>query len=250
MDVFVHVLNHGACKSDERPLTTDDGKSDVSMSVSVQRHLCTGLLTGLFVHSIWAASDMPTQAMDGHHMHTSPASSSPLPGLPAQESAASAPDDLRRAMARVKAEYLFRFLGYVDFPRTALPQADTPMVIGVVGADEVFEALADTLPMRTVGTRQVQRRRMQAGDSLAGVHLLFAGRNVDLLHEPLVQGARSAHVLLVTEAPNGLGAGAIFNFLLLGDQLRFEASLEAAHRASLQVSSRVLVLAERVVGVR
>lgn len=188
--------------------------------------------------------------MDGNNMHTTPASSSPTTGLPTPETGAPAPDDLQRAMARVKAEYLFRFLGYVEFPRTMLPQPDTPLVIGVTGADDVFEALADTLPMRTVGTRQVQRRRLLPGDSLSGIHMLFAGRKVDLQQDSLVQSARAAHVLLVTDAPGGLGVGAVFNFLLLGDQLRFEASLEAANRASLQVSSRVLVLAERVIGVR
>jgi hypothetical protein len=209
----------------------------------------SGLCLGLSVQPTWAASEAPVKATDSS-MHTLPASSHPIAGMPVSETGAPTSDDLQRAVARVKAEYLYRFLGYVDFPRTVLPQPDSPLVIGVMGAEDVYEALADTLPMRTVGLRQVLRRRLQAGDSLAGVHLVYAGGKVALQQEALISAARSSPVLLVTDAPGGLSAGAVFNFMMIGDQLRFEASLEAANRASLHVSSRVLVLAERVMGVR
>ena len=176
------------------------------------------------------------------------ASAAPQPSTTASPEASGSQDDIQRALAPLKAEYLYRFLGYVDFPKGVLPQPDSPLVIGVTGADEVYEALADTLASRAIGSRLVLRRRLSVGDSLAGVHLLFAGHTVDLTQSALVKAARAIPVLLVTESPDGLNAGSIFNFLLVGDQLRFEASVQAADRASLKVSSRVLALAERVVG--
>lgn len=212
--------------------------------------LCLAGLSMLW-RPVWSAPDQPSQALNDRSMHTTtPASSTPASAVPAFDAGAPSQEDLQRAMARVKAEYLFRFLGYVEFPHAVLSQQDSPLVIGVLGADEVFEALADTLPMRTIGPRHVVRKRLLPGDSLMGVHLLFAGRRVDLSQDPLISLARTSPVLLVTDAPGGLAAGAVFNFLLIGDQLRFEASLDAASRASLKVSSRVLVLAERVMGAR
>ncbi|MFT3859565.1 MAG: YfiR family protein [Aquabacterium sp.] len=209
------------------------------------RHLCL-LGLGLLSHPVWGAPDSSNDSS----MHTTPAPIPSAPSVPTPDAGTPTQEDLQRAMARVKAEYLFRFLGYVEFPHAVVPQSDSPLVIGVLGADDVFEALADTLPMRTIGARQVVRKRLSAGDSLMGVHLLYAGRRVDLLQDPLISQARTSPVLLVTDAPGGLAAGAVFNFLLIGDQLRFEASLDAASRASLKVSSRVLVLAERVMGAR
>jgi hypothetical protein len=213
------------------------------------RLVTCGLIAGASAPVTWAAPYTFNKATDGS-MHITPAPASlSVSSLPLTDASPSQ-EDLQRAVARVKAEYLFRFLSYVDFPRAVLPQPGTPLVIGVAGADEVFDALADTLSMRTVGTRPVIRRRLDAGDSLMGVHLLFAGHPLDLQQNALVSQARSSPVLLVTDAANGLGAGAVFNFLMIHDQLRFEASLEAATRAALMVSSRVLVLAERVMGVR
>ena len=230
----------------------------------LQFPLCS-LLAGLSVQTLpastaWAATDAPhakpQKTTDGSTMQPIPSPNSSAAGVqPMPEAAALSQvpqvsqEDLLRAIARVKAEYLYRFLSYVEFPRSALSQADTPLVIGIANADAVYDALADTLAMRTVGTRQVLRRKLSSGDSLAGVHLLFNGGR-DLAQDPLVSQARSAPILLVTDAPGGLAAGAVFNFLMLGDQLRFEVSLEAASRASLTVSSRVLVLAEKVKGAR
>lgn len=223
----------------------------------LQFPLCS-LLAGLSVqtlsvHAAWAASGaapgVPRKTPDGN-MQTTPSPASSATGVqPPPEALPVSQEDLQRAIARVKAEYLYRFLGYVEFPRSALPRADSPLVIAIANADAVYDALADTLSMRTVGVRVVQRRKLAPGDSLAGVHLLFSGAK-DPAQDPFVYQARLAPVLLVTDAPSGLAAGAVFNFLMLGDQLRFEVSLEAASRASLTVSSRVLVLAEKVKGVR
>ena len=35
----------------------------------------------------------------------------------------------------VKAAFLYNFLAYVDWPSAVFPAADTPLVVGVIGAD-------------------------------------------------------------------------------------------------------------------
>jgi hypothetical protein len=149
-------------------------------------------------------------------------------------------------VARQKATTLFNFLGFIEFPPSTLPRPDSPLVIGVTGADNVYDELGEILKGRTVNGRAVLRRRLQDNDSLAGVHLLFVGGKVNLAQSGLVKAARSSSVLLVTEVPEGLESGAIFNFVLEGERVRFEAALEAADRASIRISSRILTLAERV----
>ncbi|MGC4061049.1 MAG: YfiR family protein [Aquabacterium sp.] len=147
--------------------------------------------------------------------------------------------------ARQKA--LFNFLSFIEFPPATLPRPDSPLVIGVTGADSVYDELGEILKGRMVNGRIVLRRRLQESDSLAGVHLLFVGgKGGDLAQNSLVKAAKSSSVLLVTEVPDGLESGAIFNFVMEGDRVRFEAALEAAERASIRISSRILTLAERV----
>ncbi|MGC4061050.1 MAG: YfiR family protein [Aquabacterium sp.] len=148
--------------------------------------------------------------------------------------------------ARQKATTLFNFLSFIEFPPATLPRPDSPLVIGVTGADSVYDELGEILKGRMVNGRIVLRRRLQESDSLAGVHLLFVGGKVNLAQNSLVKAAKSSSVLLVTEVPDGLESGAIFNFVMEGDRVRFEAALEAAERASIRISSRILTLAERV----
>lgn len=161
-----------------------------------------------------------------------------------------APPPAAQTPARIKADYLYKFLTYVDFPPELRTQSDMALVIGVLGADDVYEELGDLLRGRTVNNRPITRRHISTIDSMAGVHMLFVGRKIDLAHNACVKAARSAPVLLVTEVPEGLAEGAIFNFITMDGRIRFEASLEAAERASLHISSRILTVAERVTGGR
>ena len=47
----------------------------------------------------------------------------------------SAQSDARALEYKVKAAFLYRFASYVEWPPQVLPRADSPLVIGVIGAD-------------------------------------------------------------------------------------------------------------------
>lgn len=199
----------------------------------------------------WPLAWLLTSILASSTIWAAPEALAPMPAsAPSDADPGHTQEDSQRALAAVKADYLYQFLGYVEFAKSVLPQPDSPLMIGVIGADDVFNALAEVLPMRTINNRAVLRKRLTEGDSILGVHLLFVGKKIDLVQSALVKAARASSILLVTDAPNGLNAGAIFNFLVSGEHLRFEASLEAADRASVKISSRVLTLAEHVIGVR
>lgn len=181
----------------------------------------------------------------------SPAPSSPWPdaGPPPQAAAPPVPP-APYPLAAEKAACLYRFLSYVEFPGRPAPAPDAPWILGVLGADEVYEALGPVLQGHLIRHRPVQRHRLMDDDAPAGVHLLFAGGDVDLARHPLIRQARSAHVPIVSDTPDGLAHGAVFNFVAQPGRLRFEASMAAAQQAHLRVSARLLAMAERVQGPR
>ena len=43
---------------------------------------------------------------------------------------------------RVKAAFIFKFTGYIEWPEGAFPRADTPVTIAVAGDDELAAELA------------------------------------------------------------------------------------------------------------
>lgn len=148
--------------------------------------------------------------------------------------------------AAVKAAFLYKFAGYVEWPPGSFARPDQPFVIGVSGAEEVAEELERLVPRRAIHNRRIEVRRMVNGTSAADVHLLFVGRGHSNARS-LVRVARENGVLTVTEGPHGLELGSAINFVTQGDRVAFEVSLDSAERSGLRISSRMLAVARRVV---
>jgi hypothetical protein len=148
--------------------------------------------------------------------------------------------------ATVKAAFLYKFAGYVEWPASAFPQPDAPLVIGVVGADEVAAELEKLLPGRQVNNRRVVARRVREGEPLRGIHLLFVGRGERDLRAAL-RAAQQQGVLAVSEAERGLELGSAINFVVVDDRVGFEVSLDSAERSGIRISSRMLAVARRVI---
>jgi hypothetical protein len=146
--------------------------------------------------------------------------------------------------ASVKAAYLFKFLAYVDWPAAALPNADSPQVIGIMDADDVHAELQRLVAGRQVNGHPLIARKLISGESVEGLHVLYLGRNTKL--SSVMPALRGQPSLTVTDAPAGLAEGAVLNFVLVQGRVRFEASLPAAERAGLKLSARLLAVAERV----
>jgi hypothetical protein len=146
---------------------------------------------------------------------------------------------------RVKAAFLYKFLGYTDFPASAFADATAPLTIGVIGADDLTVELARVVAGRTVNGRPIEVRELRESDAGARVHLLFVGGNDPLRVARLVHQATGA-MLVVTECENGLQAGSVINFRIVDERVRFDVALDAAERNGIKLSSRLLTVANRV----
>ncbi len=167
----------------------------------------------------------------------------PVGGTWAAPQAVPAPAGVANLERSVKAAYLYKFLGYVEF--TAPLEAGGPLVVGVLGADDVALELARLTAGRTVNGRTVTVRTLRDGDPVAGLQMLFVGADAERpLHA--LRGAAQAGVLTVTEDENGLQQGAVINFRLVEERIRFEVSLPAAERSNIRLSSRLLSVAYHV----
>lgn len=142
---------------------------------------------------------------------------------------------------KVKAVFLLKFGGYVEFGGGG-PGAGEPLVIGVFGADDVAAELA-RLAAAGAGAHPVVVRALRAGDTLAGVHVLFIGGGESDRAERLLRAAARQGALSVTEFDGGLREGSVINFRLVDARVRFEVSLAAAEKANLKLSSRLLSVA-------
>lgn len=146
---------------------------------------------------------------------------------------------------RVKAAFLYKFLGYADFPASAFADAASPVTIGVVGSDEMAAELARVVAGRQVRGRQIVVRALREGEP-AQVHLLFVAGG-DSARAARILRAAPAALLPVTECESGLQYGSVINFRIIEERVRFDVSLDSAERNNVKLSSRLLTVANRVV---
>jgi hypothetical protein len=147
----------------------------------------------------------------------------------------------------VKAAFLYKFANYIEWPANAFAAPSAPLVIGVMGAEEVAAELDRIAPGRNVNGHPVTVKRLKNGESAAGVHILFVGREQGGA-AAAVRAAREQGALTVTESERGLETtGSAINFLSGGERVAFEVSLEAAEKSGHRISSRMLAVAKRVV---
>ena len=162
-------------------------------------------------------------------------------GLPAH---AIVPDAVPALERRVKAAFLYKFLGYADFPAGSFADAATPVSIGVVGADDMAIELTRIAAGRLVGGRMITVRALREQDLAQPLHVLFVAGQDDARAARLLRAANAQ--LTVTECDGGLRSGSIINFTIVDDRVRFDVSLDAAEKKNLKLSSRLLTVANRV----
>jgi hypothetical protein len=147
---------------------------------------------------------------------------------------------------QIKAAFLYKFGGFVEWPAGAFASADSPFAIGVLGAGAVAAELERITAGRTVQDRPISLRRVRRGESSGGLHVLFVGREEAARLPEILAAAQGEALLVVTESDNALAHGSVINFVAADEKVRFDVALPAAERGQLRISSRLLAVARKV----
>ena len=148
-----------------------------------------------------------------------------------------------RLEVQVKAAYLVKFAGFVEWPATAFARPDSALVIGVAGNDDLAAQLEQVVAGRSVGGRPLAVRRVGRGDSPAGLHVVYAA---GVESAALLASARGLPLLTVSEAADT--STGMVRFLVVDERLRFEVALDQVAPSGLKISARLLAAALRVTG--
>jgi len=142
----------------------------------------------------------------------------------------------------VKAAFLFNFAKFVEWPADAFAAPDAGLVLCVAGASGVDAAVQETVKGKLVNGRPIEVKRVAEGE-VRGCHLLFIADGRDRA-AALMEGARSSSVLTVGETPGFTQLGGVINFTTEDSKVRFEINEDAARKARLKISSKLLSLAK------
>jgi hypothetical protein len=166
-------------------------------------------------------------------------------GSMAPATAFGAAPDAPALERRVKAAFLYKFLGYAEFPPNAFTEPGAPLLIVVVGSDDMVAELSRITAGRVVAGRPIVVRRVADNEALPPAHLLFVAGGDGERCTRVLRAAASAF-LTVTDCEGGLRQGSVINFRIIDERVRFDVSLDAADRKNVKLSSRLLTVANRV----
>lgn len=146
---------------------------------------------------------------------------------------------------QLKAAYLYNFAKFVDWPAHAFAGASSPIAICILREDPFGGALEEVIRDKTAAGRPLVARTI---DDLParGCHILFIASREWKRSRPGLRPMPGIAILTVGETAGFTAAGGMVSFKLDGGRVRFEINLEAARQASLQISSKLLSLAEIV----
>jgi hypothetical protein len=144
----------------------------------------------------------------------------------------------------VKAAFVLRFAGYVEWPKPVAPGGHFRIV--VLGASQVGQNVQTLAAGRSIMNRPVQVRRINSIRDLGDAHVLYVGAERRENLRDLLARLAGRNVLVISDEEDALDSGSIINLRMADKHVRFEVSLPAARRADLKISSELLALAVRV----
>ena len=146
----------------------------------------------------------------------------------------------------VKAAFLYNFARFIEWPAEAFPNEKSPIALCVFRHDPFGSVLDEVLHGKSINNRELQARRVNELPELKTCQVIFISGEEDKHLPEVLNSVKGASALVVGESEEFAERGGTIQFYLENNKLRFAVNLDAAQRARLQLSSRLLALARIV----
>ncbi len=145
----------------------------------------------------------------------------------------------------MKAVFLYNFARFVNWPETSFTDDRENLIIAVLGEDHFGYAL-DTIDDRTVRGRKLHVKFIKSVNRIGKSHILYISPSEEEHISNIIESVRAKPVLTVSEIKGFCESGGMINFVTEGNKVRFEINVDAAQKAGLKISSRLLKVASIV----
>ncbi len=141
----------------------------------------------------------------------------------------------------VKAGFIYNFAKFVEWPKT------TPATISlcIVGEDP-FGAAGTLMNGKAIGSRKLEVRSAVMGPDLRRCQIVFLAAEQSGQLPQLLENIGKLPILTIGDQEGLAGQGVIISFYRDAEKVRFEINVDAAKRAKLPISSKLLNLARIV----
>ena len=134
---------------------------------------------------------------------------------------------------KAQSMFIYNFSRLVEWPSS---QKSGEFIIGVIGNSNVYSEIQNFTSGKKVGSQSITVKQFKDFEDATASHILFVSYSKSN-KLPDALGGISNGTLIITEKRNMLEDGAVINFVIDSDKLKFEIDTQNAQKMGLKVSS-------------
>ena len=144
---------------------------------------------------------------------------------------------------QIKAAFIYNFARFVEWPTQTFAAANSPMIVGVLGKNDFGDNLAQIINGKEIRGHPLQFEEFKSVADATHCQVLFISKSEKSDFPKIISQLQGASILTVSETDNFINAGGMINLVIVEDKVRFQINNDAAKKAGLTISSKLLSLA-------
>lgn len=145
---------------------------------------------------------------------------------------------------QLKSVFLLNFAQFTTWPTNTFPQTNSPLVIGILGADPFGSQLDETVRFENWNGHPFIVQRYPRLEDVKPCHLLFVSGSETRRLDKVVSSVKGKPVLTVADGDAVASREIMIRLITQNNRIRFKINLDLVREANLTISSKLLRVAE------
>jgi hypothetical protein len=151
--------------------------------------------------------------------------------------------DASSKVYEIKAAFIYNFAQFTQWPESAFASNDSPFVLAFIGDTDLESALQQVLSGKAIAGHPIVLKHLDSANQISSCHLLFVPESQDNHLDEIFNAIGNQPILTVGETTKFMLAGGVIRLFIADGRIRFEIDPDAADKAGLRLSSRLMSLA-------
>jgi hypothetical protein len=146
---------------------------------------------------------------------------------------------------RVKAGFIYNFAKFVQWPQGTFASDAAPLVFCILG-DDPFGTAIDSIDGKPVGSRKLVIRQIKKVEDRGTCQVLYIAPSEKDRLTTILKALSGLSILTISDMEHFAELGGMIGLIRVDNNIRFEVGMGAVRGAKLEISSKLLKLADKV----